>query len=399
MSSRTWRLRLAAGVVALLTLGGLALAPARAHRSSSLLDGLLGRYIVTLDDSVADPAGAARRQTGLLGGTVDRVFNTALKGYSASLPQALLSGLLSDPLVRSVEPDRTVKLSATQFDPPYGVDRVDQRELPLSRSYTYTTGGVGVRAYVIDTGTRRDHPEFLNRVAPGYNVFDGSSNAFDCNGHGTHVSGIVGSSTYGVAKGVTIVPVKIFGCADTTTLSAIIAGLDWATADHRPGQAAVANLSLTGSGASAALDRAVTSLSNDGVAMAVAAGNDRADACSGSPSRVPQVLTVAATDVSDAMARFSNGGPCVDLFAPGVRIVSADLRTNGSRVISGTSMAAPFVAGALARELGQGGTTSQQAQSRVVDSATTGRVTGIETRCGLLIGCRSVTANRLLFTG
>ena len=396
MSSRTTRRCLAVAAAALLALGGLALAPARAHRAS-LLDSLLGRYVVTLNDSVADPAAAARRQTGLLGGTLDRVFNTAIKGYSASLPQALLAGLLADPTVSSIEPDVPVKLAATQFNPPYGVDRVDQRDLPLSRSYTYTAAGQGVRAYVIDTGTRRDHPEFLNRVAPGYNVFDGSSNAFDCNGHGTHVAGILGSSTYGVAKGATIVPVKIFGCGDTTSLAAILAGVDWATADHRAGQSAVANLSLTGL-RSVALDRAVSALSNDGVAVAVAAGNEGGDACRDSPARVPQVLTVAATDVSDAMTRFSNGGPCVDLFAPGDRIVSTDFRSNGTRVISGTSMAAPFVAGALARELGRGG-TAQQAQQRLLANATIGRVRGIETRCTLLGGCRPLTPNRLLFTG
>jgi len=396
MSSRTSRLRLVAVAAALFSLGGAALAPAGAHRPS-LVDGVLGRYIVTLDDSVADPAGAARRQTGLLGGTLDRVFNTAIKGYSASLPQALLSGLLADPLVRSIEPDVSLKLAATQVDPPYGIDRVDQRDLPLSRSYTYSTSGSGVRAYVIDTGTRRDHPDFSKRVAPGYNVFDRSTNAGDCNGHGTHVAGIVAGSTYGVAKAATIVPVKIFGCSDSTTMSAIIAGIDWATADHRPGQAAVANLSVAG-GPSVALDRAITALSNDGVAVAVAAGNDSADACAGSPARVPQVLTVAASDVNDFMAGFSNGGPCVDLFAPGVRIVSADFRSSSSTVISGTSMAAPHVAGALAREMGKAGTTAQQAQNRVLAGATTGRIIGADRRCVLLGGCRPATANRLLFT-
>ena len=399
MTSRNTGLCIAVGAAALLALAGLALAPARAHRAS-VVDRLLGRYIVTLDDSVADPAATARRQTGLLGGTVDRVFNTALKGYSASLPEALLGGLRGDPLVRSIEPDLTVKLAATQLDPPYGVDRVDQRDLPLSRSFTYTaaTAGLGVRAYVIDTGTRADHPEFLGRVAPGYNVFNGRSNAADCNGHGTHVAGILGSSTYGVAKGVTIVPVKIFGCNDTTSVSAIVAGVDWVTADHRQGQAAVANLSLSGI-ASSALERAVTALSNDGVAVTVAAGNEAEDACSGSPARLPQVLTVGATDVSDAMAPFSNGGPCVDLFAPGVRIVSTDLRTNGSQVISGTSMAAPFVAGAVASMMSRGAMTAQQAQSRVLAAATTGRLSGVESRCGLLRGCRPASPNRLLFLG
>ncbi|MEO5679804.1 MAG: S8 family peptidase [Acidimicrobiales bacterium] len=397
MTSRTLRLPLAAGV-ALLLLAGLAVAPARASLSS-VVDGVLGRYIVTLDDGVGDPAAVARRQAGALGGTVDRVFRTALKGYSTSLPQALLSRLLADPLVAGVEPDVQVKLAATQVDPPYGLDRIDQRDLPLSRSYTYGTGGSGVRAYVIDSGTRRDQPDFLNRVAPGYNVFDRSTDAFDCNGHGTHVAGILAGSTYGVAKGATVVPVKIFRCTDSTPLSAILAGVDWVTADHRPGQPAVANLSL-GAGSSAALDQAVAALSDDGVAVAVAAGNEAADACAGSPARVPQVLTVAATDVSDAMAGFSSFGPCVDLFAPGVRITSADLRSNGSSTMSGTSMAAPHVAGALAREMGLSGTTAQQAQARVLAQATTGRVKGAEQTCALLIlGCRPATPNRLLYTG
>ncbi len=396
MPSRTLRIRLVAVAATLLSLVGFALAPARAARPSAV-EGLLGRYIVTLDDSVADPAATARHQAGPLGGTVDRVFRAALKGYTASLPQALLSRLLADPLVRSIEADTNVKLAGTEIDPPYGLDRIDQRDLPLSRSYTYATAGTGVRAYVIDTGVKADHPDFSNRVVAGYNVFDGTTDTGDCNGHGTHVAGILGSSTYGVAKGVTIVPVQTFGCADSTPLSAIIAGVDWAAADHRPGQPAVANLSLGGR-PSAALDKAVTALSNDGVAVAVAAGNGSLDACADSPGRVPQVLTVAASNAADAMAGFSNGGPCVDLFAPGVGIVSTDYRSNGNTVMSGTSMAAPFVAGALALEMALPKTTAQQAQNRVLARTTTGRIAGTERSCALFAGCRPATVNRLLFT-
>ena len=397
MSTRTTRLSLVAVGVAVLTIGGISLAPARAHKPS-LVDVLAGRYIVTLNESVTDPGAVARRQTGLLGGTVEHVFGTALKGYSASLPAALLASLKLDPLVRSVEPDARVTLSATQVNPPYNLDRIDQRSLPLSASYTYDTAGIGVRAYVMDTGVRREHPEFVGRVTTGFNALTGSTDTRDCNGHGTHVAGALASSTYGVAKGASVVPVKIFGCNSTTTLGAILAGVDWVTADHKPGQAAVANLSFE-AGPSFALDRAVTALSNDGVAVAVAAGNEAAEACSTSPGRVSQVLTVAASDANDAIARFSNRGPCIDLFAPGVGIRSTDGRSNGSIILSGTSFASPQVAGALAREMGKG-VTAQQAQNNVLASATTGAIRDIPQRCSLLGGCRAPsTVNRLLFTG
>jgi len=396
MSSRALRPCLAAGCAILLALAGLALAPARAHRPV-LIEGPRNRYIVTLKPGVADPAAAARRQVGQAGGTIDRVYGSAMKGYSASLPQALLSQLLGDPAVAAVEPDVEVKLAATQVNPPTNLDRIDQRDLPLSRSFSYTGGGTGVRAYVIDTGTRADLPEFQGRVATGYNVFTGKSDTGDCNGHGTHVAGILGSSTYGVAKNATIVPVKAFGCASSTTLSAIVAAVDWATADHRPGQPAVANLSFS-VGRSPALDQAVAALSADGVAVAAAAGNEASDACATSPAGLPQVLTVAASDINDVMARFSNGGPCVDLFAPGVAVVSTDFRSVGTAVVSGTSMAAPHVTGALAREMEIPGTSSQQAQARVLAKATTGKVIGADPRCLLpILGCQPGTANRLLF--
>jgi subtilisin family serine protease len=398
MSTRSTRLRLVAGGVVLLTMAGIAAVPARATRRP-LVESLLGRYIVTLRDDAGDPAAVAARQTGLLGGTVDHVYQSALRGYSASLPGAVLSRLLGDPLVAAVEPDVQVALSAVQVRPPAGLDRIDQRSLPLSGTYAYAAGGQGVRAYVIDSGVRRDHPEFMGRVTTGFSVLDRTTDTSDCFGHGTHVAGIVGSSTYGVAKGVTIVPVKAFGCDGRAPLSRIVAAIDWVTADHRPGQPAVANLSLSGAG-SAALDRAVTALSNDGVAVAVAAGNEGLSACATSPARVGQVLTVAASDGNDVMTRFSNGGACVDLFAPGAGIVSTDSRSNGSTLMSGTSMAAPHVAGALVLQMAVRGTTAQQAQNRVAARATHQAVTGTGRRCVLLVGCRPATANnRILYTG
>jgi len=400
MSSRTARVRLAAGGLAIVTLsslGGVVSVPAHASRPGPAA-ALPGRYIVTLQDSVADPRTVAGRQAKRLRGNVERVFGTAFKGYSASLLGADLSSLLADPLVKAVEPDVQVTLSATQLNPPSGLDRIDQRSLPLSRSYSSATNGQGVKAYVIDSGIRREHPAFAGRVAQGVNVVNWNTDTSDCNGHGTHVAGTLAGSAYGVAKGALIVPVKTFGCSDNTSLSAIVAGVDWATANHLRGQPAVANLSLTLAGASAALDRAITALSNDGVAVAVAAGNSGADACNISPGRVPQVLTVASSDAGDAMASFSNGGPCIDVFAPGVRIVSADNRSNGSAVMSGTSMSSPHVAGALALEMSRRGTTPQQAQNNVLARATFGKITGTGPRCNTSSSCRPATpANRLLF--
>ncbi len=402
MSIHAVRTRLAAGAVAVLTLGslgGIAMAPALAARPSPT-DPRLGRYIVTLQDSVADPSAVAVGQARRLRGSVEHVFGSALKGYSASLTGGLLSSLLADPLVKAVEPDVQVRLGSTQPNPPAGIDRVDQRSLPLSGSYTYASNGEGVRAYVIDSGIRRQHPEFGGRVGAGVNVLTGGTDTTDCNGHGTHVSGTLAGSTYGVAKGAFLVPVKAFGCSDSTSLSAIVAAVDWATARHQPGEPAVANLSLALTTPSSALDRALTALSNDGVAIAVAAGNGGVGACTISPGRVPQVLTVGAIDGGDAMASFSNGGPCIDLFAPGVRIVSADSRSNGSAVMSGTSMSSPFVAGALALEMSRRGTTAQQAQSRVLARATVGKITSTGTRCAPQLPCRPATqANRILFTG
>ena len=398
MSTRGARLRLVAGAVAVLALAGVVLAPARASRPN-LVESVLGRYVVTLRDTVTDPRAVAGEQAKLLGGAVEQVFGSALKGYSASLPGALLSRLLGDARVLSVEPDARVSLSAVQVNPPGGLDRIDQRALPLSGSYVYSTGGGGVRAYVIDTGVKANHPEFMGRVTTGFNVLNRSTDTSDCYGHGTHVAGILGSSTYGVAKAATIVPVKAFGCDGTSSLSAIIAGIDWATADHKVGQPAVANLSFN-AGASSALDRAVLALSNDGVAVAAAAGNDTGDACASSPGRVAQVLTVAASDAADAMAPFSNGGRCIDLFAPGVGVLSTDSRSNGARLLSGTSMAAPHVAGALAIEMGRPLTTAATAQNRLLGRVTTGVLTDTGRRCVLLGGCRPPTpANRLLFIG
>lgn len=276
------------------------------------------------------------------------------------------------PGVDGVYPNRLISLEEQQTNPPWGIDRIDQRSLPLDNRYRYSTGGAGVTVYVVDTGVRSDHLDFGGRVMAGYNAASGDPAGSDCSGHGTHVAGTIGGGFSGVAKSVTIVPVRVFACgAAQTPTSVIIAALAWIVADHDAGEPAVANLSLGGS-ADPALDAAVNALIADGVTVVVAAGNEATDACASSPARVAGAITVGAVDSSDLLASFSNRGSCVDLFAPGVSIVSAGyLSANGLRVMSGTSMASPHVAGAVALLLvEQPGLSPAQASTILTSRAT-----------------------------
>ncbi len=376
--------------------------------ATDVVDALTDRYIVTLEDDVATTPTEAARRAEARGAEVSYVYSSALRGYAASLPQALLSVLLADPDVAAVEPDREVRLTASQPDAPYGLDRIDQRALPLSTSYDYTATGAGVTAYVIDTGIRVSHQDFGGRAVSGFDAVDGGS-AEDCNGHGTHVAGTVGGATYGVAKDVRLVGVRVLDCAGSGATSGVIAGVDWVTAQHAPGQPAVANLSLGGF-ASNALDKAVQRSIADGVSYAVAAGNGNAagiaeDACSVSPARVPEALTVGASNSADRAASFSNYGSCVDLFAPGVDVTSAwfdgDTSTN---TISGTSMASPHVAGVAALYL-QGAPSASPARvaSAIASASTQDVVTGPRRGGGLLSvlfgGGGSAPNSDLLFAG
>jgi len=304
-------------------------------------------YIVVLDPSVVSARAFASEQAQRLQGRIGFVYERALKGFTLSLTARQAEWLAAQPFVESIEPDAIVEMSTTQSGATWGLDRIDQRSRPLSGTFTYNATGAGVTAYVIDTGIRFSHTQFGGRAVSGFDAVDGGS-ADDCNGHGTHVSGTIGGSTYGVAKGVRLVAVRVLNCSGSGTTSGVIAGIDWVTSNHQPGQPAVANMSL-GGGVSTALDRAVSNSIADGVSYAIAAGNSNANACNASPARVGAAMTIGATDSSDRRASFSNFGSCVDWFAPGVSITSAwYTSTTATNTISGTSMATPHTAGVAA---------------------------------------------------
>lgn len=344
-------------------------------------------YIVVLKPG-NNPGLVAAVHAVRLGLQVGFVYTNALQGYSALVPAAALDALRNDARVAYVERDQTVRAVTTQTGATWGIDRTDQRALPLSSTYTYTATGAGVTAYVIDTGIRKTHSEFGGRAVHGFDAVTMGLSSDDCNGHGTHVSGTIGGATYGIAKGVRLVAVRVLNCAGIGLNSGVIAGVDWVTGDHAAGAPAVANMSL-GGGQSAALDTAVRNSIADGVTYAVAAGNDTADACAGSPSGVSQAITVGATDATDARASFSNFGSCVDWFAPGVNITSAWWLTDSStNIISGTSMATPHTAGVAALYLqGNPAATAQQVRDALFNLTTKNIVTGSQS-----------VNNHLLFT-
>ncbi len=305
---------------------------------------------------------------------ITQTFESALTGFVAELDPAAAAELAADPRVESVERDLPVSILATQSGAPWGLDRIDQRS-GTDGSYTYETTASNVTAYIIDTGILTSHADFGGRATNGFDAFGG--NGQDCDGHGTHVAGTVGGSTYGVAKGVRLVGVRVLDCNGSGFTSGVIAGVDWVTANASG--ASVANMSL-GGGASSALDAAVRNSIASGVTYAVAAGNENRDACQGSPARTAEALTVGATDTADRRASFSNYGSCVDLFAPGVGIRSAwYTSTTATASISGTSMASPHVAGAAALFLAANpGASPAEVSAGVLAAVTDGTVSGAQ---------------------
>lgn len=347
---------------------------------ANLSTAISGRYIVVFKAGTpaADVSAAAEHSMAgefgrAAGGQVHFQYGTALNGFAASLSDKALAALRRNPNVEFIEADQIITIGATQSPATWGLDRIDQRNLPLNNSYTYNFTGAGVTAYVIDTGIRVSHNEFGGRAASGYDFVDNDANADDCHGHGTHVAGTVGGATYGVAKGVSLIAVRVLNCAGSGTTSGVIAGIDWITSHHTNGKA-VANMSLGGS-PSSALDNAVRNSINDGVVYAIAAGNNNANACNFSPARVAEAITVGATTSTDARASYSNKGKCLDLFAPGSSITSAwSTSDSATNTISGTSMATPHVAGVAALYLEGHTGTPKQVRDAIVAAATSGVV-------------------------
>lgn len=351
---------------------------------------VLDQYIVVLDENAMRAPEFIRQVGRSQSLDVEHVYERALNGFSVRMTQAQAQALSRNPNVAYIEADQEVSLVATQSPATWGLDRVDQRNLPLNNSYTFNFTGTGGDVYIIDTGIRATHADFGGRVVSAFTAINDGNGTNDCNGHGTHVAGTAGSLTYGVAKNTTLHAVRVLGCTGSGSNSGVIAGVDFvANQAASSSKTVVANMSL-GGGASSALDSAVDNATAAGTIVVVAAGNDNANACNSSPARAATAYTVGSTTSTDARSSFSNFGSCVNIFAPGSSITSTWNTSNtATNTISGTSMASPHVAGAAALLIEEfPALTAQQVASMLTGNATS----------GVLANVGSGSPNLLLYT-
>jgi subtilisin family serine protease len=355
-------------------------------------------YVVILKNRSANAKGVAADHSRRFGVKVDTIYDQGLRGYAGSMAEEDAKRVAREPGV-VIAPDEEVRAFGSQptattpygTPPLWGLDRIDQQQRPVDNTFNYAATGSGVTAYVIDSGVRYAHKEFGDRAKFGFDAYGGDGQ--DCYGHGTHVAGILGGTNFGVAKQVKIVSVKVLDCTGRGTTNSVVAGINWVTGNHTPGQPAVANMSL-GGGSNSAIDTAVQQSIADGITYSIAAGNGNVlgsgvDACNTSPARVPAALTVGATDETDKKTSFSNYGKCVDVFAPGNNIPSAwGATTDPSawKAVSGTSMAAPAVGGVAALFLSMDNDASPaQVAQAIVGVATPNVVTSANTTPALLL--------------